>query len=345
MYAEIPLWLSLAFLLGGLCVLAWSSDVFVGGAEAVSRVLGVSPFVVGMVVIGFGTSAPELAVSALSGIGGHSNLSLGNAYGSNIFNIAAILGVAALIRPIAVRPVIVFAAVPMLAVASVASCLLVCVGGEFSRMDGVLCLALFAVLLPLYCYIDQKGKVGTDSDNGEVLSCRHPSFALVGGLVLLVASSHILVWGAVGIARSFGVSELLVGLTVIAAGTSLPELASAIASARRGQNELTLGNIIGSNFFNSLAVVGTSGAITPFKDVSLHVFTRDFPVMLVLTLSIGIFGLNFNKPRSQGSIARHCGIIWLFALVGYLSLLARQEVLLQGPPRPKVNERSESKRT
>ena len=152
-------------------------------------------------------------------------------------------------------------------------------------------------------------------------------FDAVCGLALLVASSHILVWGAVGIARSFGVSELLVGLTVIAAGTSLPELASAIASARRGQNELTLGNIIGSNFFNSLAVVGTSGAITPFKDVSLHVFTRDFPVMLVLTLSIGIFGLNFNKPRSQGSIARHCGIIWLFALVGYLSLLARQEVL------------------
>ena len=327
MYAEIPLWLSLAFLLGGLCVLAWSSDVFVGGAEAVTRAMGVSPFVVGMVVIGFGTSAPELAVSALSGIGGHSNLSLGNAYGSNIFNIAAILGIAALIRPIAVRPVIVFAAVPMLAVASVASCLLVCVGGEFSRMDGVLCLALFAVLLPLYCYIDQKGKSGKDNDNGKASSCRRPCLALVGGLALLVASSHILVWGAVGIARSFGVSELLVGLTVIAAGTSLPELASAIASARRGQNELTLGNIIGSNFFNSLVVVGTSGAITPFKDVSLHVFTRDFPVMLVLTLSIGIFGLNFNKPRSQGSIARHCGIIWLFALVGYLSLLARQEVL------------------
>ena len=314
-------------MLGGLCVLAWSSDVFVEGAEAVSRVLGVSPFIIGMVVIGFGTSAPELAVSALSGIGGHSNLSLGNAYGSNIFNIAAILGVAALIHPIAVRPVVVFAAVPMLTVASVASCLLVYLGGGFSRMDGVWCLVLFAVLLPLYCYIDQRGKVGTDSDNGEVLSCRHPSFALVGGLVLLVASSHILVWGAVGIARSFGVSELLVGLTIIAAGTSLPELASAVASARRGQNELTLGNIIGSNFFNALAVVGTSGAITPFKDVSLHVFTRDFPVMLVLTLSIGIFGLNFNKPRSQGSIARHCGIIWLFALVGYLILLVRQEVL------------------
>ena len=327
MYFEIPIWLALAFVAIGLYVLSWSADRFVGGAEAVARALGVSPFLIGMVVIGFGTSAPELAVSAFSGIGGHSNLSLGNAYGSNIFNIAAILGIAALIRPIAVRPVVVFAAVPMLTIASLVSCLLVCLGGGFSRMDGVWCLVLFAVLLPLYCYIDQKGKVGTDSDNGEVLSCRHPSFALVGGLVLLVASSHILVWGAVGIARSFGVSELLVGLTIIAAGTSLPELASAIASARRGQNELTLGNIIGSNFFNSLAVVGTSGAITPFKDVSLHVFTRDFPVMVLLTISIAVFGVNFRKPRSQGTISRVCGIVWLVVLAGYLSLLARQEVL------------------
>ena len=325
MYPDIPLWLALAFVAVGLYVLAWSADRFVGGAEAVSRALGVSPFIVGMVIVGFGTSAPELAVSALSGMAGHSNLSLGNAYGSNIFNIAAILGVAALIRPIAVRPVVVFAAVPMLTIASVASCLLVCVGGEFSRMDGVLCLALFAVLLPLYCYIDQKGKSGKDNDNGKTSSCRRPCLALVGGLALLVASSHILVWGAVGIARSFGVSELLIGLTVVAAGTSLPELASAIASARRGQNELTLGNIIGSNFFNTLAVVGTSGAISPFRDVSPLVFTRDLPVMVLLTLSIGILGFNRRNPRSSGTITRLCGIIWLAAFLAYLSLLIRQE--------------------
>ena len=326
MYPDIPLWLSLAFMLGGLCVLAWSSDVFVEGAEAVSRVLGVSPFIIGMVVIGFGTSAPELAVSALSGIGGHSNLSLGNAYGSNIFNIAAILGVAALIRPIAVRPVVVFAAVPMLTVASVASCLLVYLGGGFSRMDGVWCLVLFAVLLPLYCYIDQKGKVGTDSDNGEVLSCRHPSFALVGGLVLLVASSHILVWGAVDLARALGVSELLIGLTIIAAGTSLPELASAIVSARQGQHEFVLGNIIGSNFFNTLAVVGLSGTIAPFKDISPYIFYRDLPMMTMLTLSIAIFGVNLKRPRADGYITRKCGMFYCAAFVVYLALLISQEI-------------------
>ena len=322
MYPDIPLWLALAFVAVGLCVLAWSADRFVGGAEAVSRALGVSPFIIGMVIVGFGTSAPELAVSALSGMAGHSHLSLGNAYGSNIFNIAAILGVAVLISPITVRPVILFAAVPMLLVASVASGLLVCLGGGFSRMDGLLCLVLFGVLLPAYCYIDRKGESNVDCG---APSCRHPCLSLVGGLALLVASSHILVWGAVGLARSFGVSELLIGLTVIAAGTSLPELASAIASARRGQNELTLGNIIGSNFFNSLAVVGTSGAISPFRGVSPLVFTRDLPVMVLLTLSIGILGFNLRNPRSSGTISRPCGIIWLAAFLAYLILLIRQE--------------------
>ena len=328
MYPEIPIGLALAFVAVGLYVLAWSADRFVEGAEVVARALGVSPFIIGMVIVGFGTSAPELAVSALSGLAGHSNLSLGNAYGSNIFNIAAILGIAVLIRPIAVRHAITFGAVPMLLVASVVSGLLVCLGGGFSRMDGLLCLALFAVLLPAYYFIDGKGKSPADVEGTKTAACRHPCLALVGGLVLLVASSHILVWGAVGLARSFGVSELLIGLTVIAAGTSLPELASAIASARRGQNELTLGNIIGSNFFNALAVVGTSGALSPFKDVSPFVFTRDLPVMILLTLSIGIFGFSFRNPRSAGAITRICGIIWLAAFLAYLILLIRQEVFV-----------------
>ncbi len=325
MYPDIPAGLALAFVALGLWVLARSADRFVAGAEAVARAAGISPFIVGMVIVGFGTSAPELAVSALSGCAGHANLSLGNAFGSNIFNIAAILGIAALIRPIAVRPVVAWAAVPMLTLAALAASLLARLGGGFSRLDGFLCLALFAILLPAYCFVDRKGKASADAEGAEAASCRHPCLALVGGLMLLVASSHILVWGAVGLARSFGVSELLIGLTVIAAGTSLPELASAIASARHGQNELTLGNIIGSNFFNALAVVGTSGAISPFRDVSPLVFTRDLPVMVLLTLSIGIFGFSFRHPRSPGTITRPFGIIWLLAFVAYLIILIRQE--------------------
>ncbi len=324
MYPDIPIWLAIAFVAVGLYILARSADRFVEGAETVARSFGVWPFIVGMVVVGFGTSAPELAVSALSGIAGHANLSLGNAYGSNIFNIAAILGVAALIRPIAVRPVITFAAAPMLLASSIASCLLACLGGGFSRLDGLLCLALFALLLPAYCFIDRKNTPANAGD-AAAPSCRRPCLALAGGLALLVASSHILVWGAVGLARSFGVSELLIGLTVITAGTSLPELASAIASARRGRNELTLGNIIGSNFFNALAVVGTAGAISPFKDVSPHVFVRDLPVMAFLSLSIGLFGCNFRSWRSNGTLTRACGIIWIAAFAGYLIIVVRQE--------------------
>ena len=154
---------------------------------------------------------------------------------------------------------------------------------------------------------------------------QHYWVALFGGLALLVASSHLLVWGAVSAARSLGVSELLIGLTIVAAGTSLPELASAIASARKGQNDFVLGNIIGSNFFNTLAVVGLSGTICPFKDVSPHVLSRDLPVMVLLSLSIGFFGINYRKPSGAGRIARLEGAAWLLVFVGYAALLIMQE--------------------
>ena len=158
MYPELPLWLSILFVLGGLAVLAWSANVFIDAADTIARALGVSPFIIGMVVIGFGTSAPELCVSALSGMTGHSNLSLGNAYGSAIVNIACILGISALIRPLTVKPAIIFVAAPALALISAFSCLLVGAGGGFSRSDGLLELAVFLVLLPLYCWFDQKSK-------------------------------------------------------------------------------------------------------------------------------------------------------------------------------------------
>ena len=327
MYVDLPFWLAIVFMLGGLWLLAWSANLFVDGAEAVARSFGVSPFIIGMVVIGFGTSAPELAVSAISGGMGHSNLSLGNAYGSNIFNIAAILGTAAMIHPLSVKPLAAFVASPLLAGIALLSCLLVCAGGGFSRLDGIIQLATFAVLLPLYCWLDKKSKSENVSANCVPAATRqHYWVALFGGLALLVASSHLLVWGAVSAARSLGVSELLIGLTIVAAGTSLPELASAIASARKGQNDFVLGNIIGSNFFNTLAVVGLSGTICPFKDVSPHVLSRDLPVMVLLSLSIGFFGINYRKPSGAGRIARLEGAAWLLVFVGYAALLIMQEV-------------------
>jgi len=334
MYPDISLWLSIPFVVGGLAVLAWSANVFVDAASTIARVLGVSPFVIGMVVIGFGTSAPELCVSALSGLTGHSNLSLGNAYGSAIVNIACILGISAIIRPLTVKPAIIFVAAPALALISAFSCLLVGAGGGFSRADGLLELVVFLVLLPLYCWFDQKSK-GPEVSQNEAEAVPPPSgkgallrawIKLLVGLALLVGSSHVLVWGSVDIARQLGVSELLIGLTIVAVGTSLPELASAVVSARKGEHEFVLGNIVGSNLFNTLAVVGLAGAISPFKDTSPYILWRDLPVLIALSLSIALFGFNWRNWRAAGTVSRVKGIIWLLVFLAYTGVMIVQEL-------------------
>jgi cation:H+ antiporter len=341
MYPDLPLWLSIVCVLVGFAVLAWSADTFVDGSSAVAKALGVSPFIIGMVVIGFGTSAPELCVSALSGATGHSDLSLGNAYGSCIFNIAVILGVAALIKPLVVKPSVVIVAVPALVVIALLSCLLVTLGGGFSRMDGAILLGVFAVLLPAYCWFDQSQKKKDDGRTPSppgttgilpVAGRDRPMplwkawLLLFVGLTFLVASSHALVWGCVDLAREMGVSELLIGLTVVAVGTSLPELASAVASARKGEHEFVLGNIVGSNFFNTLAVVGLAGTISPFKNVSPYLLTRDLPMMVLMSVSIAVFGFNVRAPREPKTVGRAAGAVWLLFFAAYMGLMLWQEL-------------------
>ena len=334
MYPELPLWLSILFVLGGLAVLAWSANVFIDAADTIARALGVSPFIIGMVVIGFGTSAPELCVSALSGMTGHSNLSLGNAYGSAIVNIACILGISALIRPLTVKPAIIFVAAPALALISAFSCLLVGAGGGFSRSDGLQELAVFLVLLPLYCWFDQKSK-GSEASGDQSSAPARPTgkgvllrawVKLLVGLALLVGSSHVLVWGSVDIARALGVSELLIGLTIVAVGTSLPELASAVVSARKGEHEFVLGNIVGSNLFNTLAVVGLAGTISPFKNTSPYILRRDLPVLIALSLSIALFGFNWRNWRAAGTVSRVKGFIWVLVFLAYTGVMIAQEL-------------------
>lgn len=328
MYTELSLWPALICVVAGLGLLAWSANVFVDSAGRIATALGVNPFIVGMVIIGFGTSAPELCVSALSGLSGHSDVSLGNAYGSCIFNIAAILGVSTLIRPIVVKPSVTFVAVPALVGISLFSCLLVGGKGGFTRLDGFWHLGLFAVLLPLYCWFDQRSNPKEESaapKTGECLTWRCWG-ALVAGLLILIGSSHVLVWGAVNVARSFGVSELMIGLTIIAVGTSLPELASAIVSARKGEDEFVLGNIIGSNFFNTLAVVGLAGFITPFQHISQYILCRDLPVMVLLSCSIAVFGVNPRRVRENGVVNRLEGVLWILAFIVYLGVMMSQEM-------------------
>ena len=332
MYPDIPFWLSIVFMVGGLALLAWSSDLFVAAAASLARTLGLSSFIVGMVVIGFGTSAPELCVSVISGLSDHANLSLGNAYGSCIFNIAVILGVAAMIAPIKVKPLTALVAGPALAGLTLFS-IWVMHDGVCARGEAVILLVAFAVIMPLYGWFDQKTKVSrrrTAKDLPENTPIVRTVLLLVAGLALLVASAHVLVWGAVDFARFMKVSDLLIGLTIIAAGTSLPELASAIASARRKEHEFVLGNIIGSNLFNMLAVVGIATVISPVTaengGFAHSVLTRDLPLLAVLSLSITIFGANWRHLRFNGRISRIAATIWLVVFAVYAAVMMYGEL-------------------
>lgn len=326
MYADISLALSLIFILGGFFALTWSSDYFVDASALIAKRLGVSPLIIGMVIIGFGTSAPELCVSTMTGISGHSNMSLGNAYGSCIFNILAILGVAALIRPLKVKSSVVKYSVPsLLAITGISFSYLK--DGMMSRVESLILLAIFLGLMGYNCYSERKGEGEDDVPLGNNQSSLFTlSLKLLIGLTVLILSSHVLVWGAVDFARMLGVSELLIGLTIIAIGTSLPELASAIASARRGEHEFVIGNIVGSNLFNTLAVVGIAGSLTPIKDFSPYILYRDLPIMLLGTSMIALFGFNWKNPKSEGHINRIEGAFWVLSIIAYFVLTIYQEI-------------------
>src|SRR5690554_3386174 len=255
----------LAVLLG-LAVLVWSADRFVEGAAATAQHFSVPPLLIGMVVVGFGTSAPEMVVSAISAVEGNSGIALGNAYGSNIANIALVLGVTALISPVLVSSQILRKELPILAGVTVLAAWQIW-DGEITRFEGVTLLVVLAGLMSWTIYQGMKTKPDNFSSAMEqeldisTLSTKMALFWLVFGLILLVVSSRMLVWGAVEIAQDFGISDIIIGLTIVAIGTSLPELASSILAARKGEHDIVLGNIIGSNLFNTLAVVGIAGII------------------------------------------------------------------------------------
>lgn len=307
----------------GLALLVWSADLFVTGASSTAQRFGMPPLLIGMVVVGFGTSAPEMVVSAMASIENNSGIALGNAYGSNITNIALILGVTAIISPIAVQSQVLRRELPILiAVTLLAAWQLS--DGLLSRMDAVVLLAVFALLM--VWTIRQGMAHKTDSLSIEMTEelvgvakiSKSKGFTLLAiGLVLLVISSRILVWGAVDIAHQFGVSDLIIGLTIVALGTSLPEFASSIIAARKGEHDIALGNILGSNLFNTLAVVGIAGIIRPAA-VLQDILSRDIAVLAILTLSLVAMGYGFGKT---GRINRLEGCLLLSAYVGYTGYL------------------------
>jgi cation:H+ antiporter len=314
-------WAVLA-VLAGLALLVWSADRFVDGAAATARHFGMPPLLIGMVIVGFGTSAPEMVVSALAASQGNPGIALGNAYGSNITNIALILGVTALISPIAVHSQVLRKELPLLlGVTALAAAQLW--DGELSRLDAVVLLLVFTLVMGWTIWAGMRKKDDTLGQEMAqelqvpAMALRPAIFWLVVGLLLLIVSSRLLVWGAVEIALAFGVSDLIIGLTIVAIGTSLPELASSIIATRKGEHDIALGNVLGSNLFNTLAVVGIAGSISPMA-VAPEVLSRDVLMMAALTLLLFLFGYGF---RGAGRINRLEGLLLLCCYLGYTGYL------------------------
>lgn len=313
----------------GLALLVWSAGRFVDGAASTACRLGMPPLLIGMVIVGFGTSAPEMVVSALAAAQNNPGIALGNAYGSNITNIALILGLTALIRPVSVHSRVLRKELPILAaITAFAGWQLM--DDAISRQDAIVLLALFGGLMAWTVWQGtrrQADALGTEME--QELGCPMPMgrslIWIVVGLVLLVASSRVLVWGAVEIARGFGVGDMIIGLTIVAVGTSLPELASSIIAARKGEDDIALGNILGSNLFNTLAVVGIAGTISPLR-VGPEVFSRDILVMGALTFSLFVIGYGFRGPGT-GRINRFEGAFLLACYIGYTAFLVRSTFL------------------
>ena len=316
--------LALLAIVAGLVLLVWSADRFVDGAAATAVHLGMPPLLIGMVIIGFGTSAPELAVSAIAATDGNPGLALGNAYGSNITNIALIVGLVALISPIAVHSQILRKELPiLLGITLLAGWQLL--DGELTRLDGWVLLAAFAMIMGWSIVQGIRGKSDPLGGEAEVevssseMSLKRALIWVVIGLVLLLASSRMLVWGAVFVAQSLGISDLIIGLTIVAIGTSLPELAAGIASVRKNEHDLILGNILGSGIFNTLAVVGIAAAIEPMV-VDSVVLYRDWTVMTAVT--VGLFLMGYGIFGGKRLIRRWEGGLLLIVYLCYTGYLA-----------------------
>ncbi len=314
--------LAILSLIGGIGLLMWSANRFIDGAAATARYLGMPPLLIGMLIVGFGTSAPEMVVSTQTALQGSPGLALGNAYGSNISNIGLILGLTAIISPIAIHSQVLRKEFPLLIGVTILAAWQLW-DGEISRLDAAVLLLGFLgfVVWSIWQSRQQKDDAyGVEIEHHLTtpeISRGRALLLLVLGLVLLIISSRILVWGAVGIAQAIGMSDLIIGLTVVAVGTSLPELASSLIAARRGEDDISLGNILGSNLFNTLAVVGIASSIQPIV-VGPEVLTRDVLVMAVITVVLFLMG--FSR-RGNGSIGRGKGLLLLVSYAVYTAYL------------------------
>jgi cation:H+ antiporter len=317
------MWPEFLAVAGGFALLTLSADRFVVGAAAVAYNLRVPPLIIGLTVVGIGTSAPEILISALAAWQGETELAVGNAIGSNIINIALILGLTALITPLNVHSSIVRRELPVLVGIMLVAWLLLA-DGTLGRLDGCLLVGGVIPVLVWMARLGMKSRESRDAIDEEFveeirtgMSMPRALFWLLFGAVFLLLGSRLLIWGAVSIAQQAGISELVIGIVVVALGTSLPELAASLVSAVKQEHDIAIGNVIGSNIFNLLAVLGLPGAIHP-GPIDPHVVYRDFPVMFVITLALFVMAYGIRGP---GRITRLEGAILLSAYIAYQTLL------------------------
>ena len=313
---------SLAIIVG-LVVLVWSADRFVLGAAATARNFGMSPLLIGMTIVSIGTSAPEIFVSATASLDGSGILAIGNALGSNITNVGLVLGVTALIAPLPIQGKMLKKEIPILLLVTVIAGL-VLQDLVLSFWDGIVMLVCLVITLFWLFNETSEQEIG-GLDEEEVEALEHTSTAksimwLVIGLIALMISAKLLVWGAVDVARYFGISELIIGLTIVAIGTSLPELAASVASALKGHHDIAIGNVVGSNIFNLLAVMPIPGLVASTA-IEQEVLYRDYGAMLAITLLLIAFIYGFRK---SGRVGRSAGTVLLLAYASYLGLLLVQ---------------------
>jgi len=314
--------LDIVAIIAGIALLVWGADRFVIGASGIASNLGLPPMIIGLTIVGFGTSAPEILVSGTAAIQGNTGLAIGNALGSNIANIGLILGITALIAPLNVQSDTLRREYPILLAVCLGTLLLM-LDGVLGRIDGLVLLVGLVAMLVAMVRIGRRS-LASDPITAEILdelpeamTTAKAVFNFSLGLALLLFSSRILVWGAVNIATAYGVSDLIIGLTIVALGTSLPELAASIASALKNEHDIAIGNVIGSNMYNLLAVLAVPGLIAPGPFDPL-VLTRDMPMMIGLTLALFIISYGFG---GAGRINRIEGLLLVLAFLAYQGVL------------------------
>lgn len=316
------LW-AIAAIVIGLPVLIWSAERFIHGAAFTANYFGISPLIIGMFIIGFGTSAPEIIVSVFAALQGNGGLALGNAYGSNITNITLVVGMTALLSPIMVKSDIVRKELPLLlAITFFAVWQLLDL--ELSKDDAFSLLGIFILLISWTAWQMMKKPDDQLGENVAEELPKNPTqlkihlLWFIGALVVLIVSSRVLVWGAVEVAKFFQISDVIIGLTIIGIGTSLPELISSIIAVKKNEHELAIGNVVGSNLFNTLAVVGIAGSIQPVQLDATFLY-RDGLLMLAVTVALLVFCLGIKGPgkvsRMEGGALMACFVIYNVYLV------------------------------